>query len=441
VIDIARASVSDAEPRVRMAAARALVRLGSPGGGPAVEAGVADDATALEALGLARDVQSEGVTRAVAARALASADPALRAAALAALGRQTTPLAVRALVTLGEEPSQSGDTAYAIARSPSPAALGALEGMATTSGRMAARAYLVRRFVRGERSARLDMLLERLASARDPRDRAVGVAALVALGEAPLERALADGDPRVRRAGAMSAMALPAARGVGLLRAHLSGEADETTRQVLALGMYDGDPEGVVPMSTLIDRAHSGGPDAPLAALAVAQRTGSAIDPIVGALLASRDPVIRAHAARGLGLSTAPDAPGRLDRAYSFEADVLARRAIVSALAARGARGAPTLAIAAQLDPDAVVRAVAKDALAGAPPAGRALVHEVAWIRVVQADDASSPEMTGTVVLGDGLAVPVAFDDDGYVLLPGVPPGEAQLRLAPRLPAYRAPSP
>jgi hypothetical protein len=329
-----------------------------------------------------------------------------------------------------------------IARSPSAAALGALEEMAVTGARLAARAYLVRRYIRGERSARLDALLQRLAASGDARDRAVGVQALVALGEASLVRALSDRDPRVRRAAAMAGMTPRSGRGVAVLLARLAVEPDEATRRVLATGLTEGDPGGTVPTSALVERAQSGAPDAPLAALALAQRADSATDGVVSALLTSRDPVVRAHAARGLGLGSAPDAPERLARAYEFETVVEVRRSIVAALAHWNKESAPTLALAAQLDPDAVVRALAQGSLDSTRPAGRPLVREVAWMRVVEADGATLPtEMTGTLVQSDGLAVPVAFDEDGYALVPGVLPGEARLRLAPGLPAYLAPSP
>jgi HEAT repeat protein len=442
VLEVARASVHDEDPRVRLAAASALVHLGAPEAGAAVEAGVTDEAIALEALGLAREVQTEGVTRAAAALAAASGDHALQGAALAALGRQTTPLSVRALLTLAEQPALEGDAAYAIARSPSAAALGGLEEMAATSGRLAARAYLVRRFIRGERSARLDALLHRLAASRDARDRAVGTQALVALGEASLEQALADRDAPVRRAAAMAGMTAGHARSTAALLARLAVEPDVTTRRVLALGLADGDPGGTMPTSALIERSQSGGPDAPMAALAVARRAQSAVDPIVSGLLTSTDRVLRAHAARGLGLGTAPDAPGRLEEAYSFETDLGVRRAVVVALSARGKEGATTLALAAELDPDPVIRAVARGTLEGASAAAPPLVREVAWMRVVPAAGAVLPsETTGVLVQSDGLAVPIAFDEDGYALVPGVPPGEGQLRLAPSLPAYLAPSP
>ena len=88
VVEAAREAGKDKEPRVRVAGADALVRLGTPDAAAAVEALVGDDATARDGLRLAQSVQGEGVTKAAAARAVAAADPEVRALALAALGRQ-----------------------------------------------------------------------------------------------------------------------------------------------------------------------------------------------------------------------------------------------------------------------------------------------------------------------------------------------------------------
>lgn len=188
---LARAALQDSDERVRVAAVEALARLVTPDAAAAVEALIGDESTALEGLRIAEDVQGEGVTKAAAARAAATADPALRRAAMAVLGRQTTPLAVRALVALAAAPQSRGDALGELARSPSPAALEALEEMGAGGGgetggamvtadslgepiaasrRLAARAYFVRRFVSGNRSRRLDALLEGLAQSRDPRD-------------------------------------------------------------------------------------------------------------------------------------------------------------------------------------------------------------------------------------------------------------------------------
>jgi hypothetical protein len=96
---------------------------------------------------------------------------------------------------------------------------------------------------------------------------------------------------------------------------------------------------------------------------------------------------------------------------------------------------AETLALAARLDPDPVVRWTARRAMGGASTARRALVRDVAWLHVVPAEGATlPPALTAALVRPDGMAVPFAFDDDGYALVPGVSPGEARLELEARLP-------
>ena len=283
-----------------------------------------------------------------------------------------------------------------------------IEAMAAVPAtrRLAGRAYFVRRAVRGERSARGDALLATLAASGDGSDRAVGVEALVALGELGLVHALQDRDPRVRRAAAMGAIALGHAESTtAALTGRLAVEPDETTRYVLAVGLRDGDREGSVPTTTLLDRAQAGGPDAPLAALALARRADEELTVKVDALLASRDPVMRAHVARGLAASKAPDAAGRLARAYTWEPVAEVRRALVEALAARweATRTAPSvqeaLELAARLDPDRVTQAAARRTLDGREPRGRAPAREIAWLRLVAAEGAALPrEVTGTLV-------------------------------------------
>jgi HEAT repeat protein len=456
VLEAARAALRDRDARVRLAACDALVRLGAPDAAPAVEALVADDATVLGALRLAELVPSEGVTKAAAARAMATAHPEVRAAALAALGQQASPMAIHALMTLLAAPTTESDAAYAIARSPSPAALAAIDTMAGTTAtrRVAARAYTVRRLIGRDRSVRLDALLAAMSASRDARDRAVGVQALVALGEGSVDVALEDPDARVRRAAAMGAFARWDAARERALLARLGVETDEATKQVLALALVDGDPDRVVPTTNLRERARAGGPDAPLASLALARRAEEEPADEVDAMVRSHDSVFRAHAARGLGGSLAHDVVGRLARAYATEGDVTVRRAIVGSLATRTGEDAfaplrrLTLELAARLDPDRVARWTAARALAGGSPRSLGVQRvrpsgpDVVWVRIVAAQGASLPrDMTATLVANDGLALPIAFDEDGYALLPGVPPGEARLRLAPRPAPYEAPSP
>jgi hypothetical protein len=459
-VEIARMAVHDPDPRVRLASGNALVRLGASDAERTVEALIADDATALDALALGRIVQGEGVTKSAAARAVASSDPDMRAAAVATLGHQASASAVRALLVLTADPLLQGDAAYALARSPSPRALGAIEelasagaaegGLATSAQplrRLVARAYFARRFLRGDRSARLDALIDALATSLDPRDRAVGMEALVALGERSVGEALVDGDARVRRAGAMGAMGRWDTRTAAQLLARAVIESDEPTRGLLALGLMDKDAGYAAPTSALAERATAGGPDAPLAAFALAVRDEGRLEERVDALLTAHDPVLRAHVARGLAPSRAPDATGRLCGAYTWEADKTVRRAIIAALSVRSAspERQRVLELAARLDPDRQTRATAATALSPRSVDGRAnaaQVPEIAWIRLVAAPGATRPpDSAALLARSDGLAVPIVFDDDGYALVPGVPPGEAQLRLAPALPAYSAQGP
>lgn len=442
----ARQALQDRNPRVRVAATEALARLGAPDASQAVESLVADEATARDGLRLAQMVQGAGVTRAAAARAGASADDTTRYAALVALGRQADPLAIEALVALMNDPRLAGDAADALARSPSAAAMPALEKLAAAAAtrRLVLRAYFVRRSARAERSLALEALPDTLAASPDPVDRALATQVQVALGRRPLASALTDPDVRVQRGAAMGALALSPPQRALALAGGLPVVRDEATRQVLAFLVDDAD-DSASSTYELLEQARGGGADAPVAALALAHRSGEGLESQVDALLAANDPVLRAHVARGLGASRARDATGRLARAYAFEADVEVRRALVIALAARtDDAGSPArrqaLSLAARLDPDRITRDLAARAEAGLEPPGAPAVHEVAWVRLLPAAGASLPSSTTATLTGvDGLARPVVFDDDGYAVVAGLPPGEARLRLASRVTAYESP--
>jgi HEAT repeat protein len=454
----ARASLHDPDGRVRVASAETLARLSTADAPAAVEALVEDDATALDGLRIAQLVQGEGLVKAAAARAVATADPQLRAAALAALGHQVSPSAVSALATLATAGPAANDALATLARSAGPAALAAIEGLAAASPasrRRAARAYFVRRFTRGERDERLDAMLRSLGASTDPRDRAVASQALVGLGERSADAALTDPDPHVRRAAVLGALGVWGPATAASLTARATLEPDATTRVLLANAWVDPAATATTATSLLLERASAGGPDAPLAALALARRTDEKLDAAIDALLHARDPQLRAYVARGLGQSTAADAAGRLASAYAWEADANVRRAIVRAMAARsGATDPPTppsagvtrpvLELAARLDPDAVVRRTASSALASARPleerAGGS--REVAWMSLAAAgDSAPALDLAALLVDSDGNALPVVFDEEGYALVPGVSPGAARVQLAPGLPAYSPPGP
>lgn len=445
---LARTAIAESDVRLRAASGEVFILLAAPERFKATAAIVADDVTTSIGLRMAERVHSPEITQLVAARAWQHPDRELRASAIRALGRSPDPNAAKALVApqLLDDRELAYHALHALARSPAPNAGALIAGLLPTRlSTIAARAYLVRSLVRGERSGSSDDAVFRLSRSQSPAERALGVFARVALGDAGADAFLEDKDARVRRAAVMAAMARPSSKSLErAFLARLAKEDDPITRQILALGLAGGDPEGTVKTSVLVDRAESAGGDAPLAAFALARRADETTARKVGQLLASKDPVLRAHTARGLSVASLPDATGRLADLYAYETDVEVRRAAIAALAARAQDAkAParreTLEIAAELDPDGPVRQAARRALGGATaPFAEPPVHEVAWLRTTL--DSGKPPgdpFVGAVVRSDGVAVPVVFDDEGFTLVPGLPPGEARLVLAPKLPAYK----
>ncbi len=445
---LARTAIAESDVRLRQASGDVFILLGAPERFKATTAIISDEATTAIGIRMAERVFSPEITKLVAARAFEHPDRELRMAAIRALGRSPDPGAAKALVgpALLADRELAFHAISALARSPAPNAGDLIAGLFPTRlASMAARAYIVRALVRGERSSASSSAIKAMASSgKTPAERALGVLARVALGDGDAESFFDDKDARVRRAAVTGMLARPISPDdQTMLLARFAKETDPMTRQVFALGLLGGDPDGTVKTSTLIDRAESGSGDAPLAALALARRADETTARKVGQLLGSKDAVLRAHAARGLGVSTSlPDATGRLADAFVDETDVDVRRAIILALAARVQdRNAPrrkeVLTMAAELDPDGTIRQAARRALAGAKePFAPAAVQEVAWLRItLDGGEAPGEPFVGSLVRSDGLAIPITFDEEGYAVVPGLPPGEVRLVLAPRLPA------
>ncbi|MEI7892988.1 MAG: HEAT repeat domain-containing protein [Myxococcales bacterium] len=432
-VPLIKEALAHREPRLRVAAAEALVSLAPQDHIEAVASLIGDDATATSGVALAEKAFGESIVKALTARVAASSHQ--REAAVAALGHQPSPRAVQALEVFLQDPWLQGDTAHALARSPNPDAMKALERLATSSRRLAVRAYVLRRTAYREHSALLHGLVDALAEASDANDRAVGLAAQIVFGERRVTRALSDPDPRVRRSVALAALAFP--DNLPLLRQRLAVETDATTRVVLALGLIDGDSD--VPTGWLRERTETGGADASLALMALARRCESA--DTVTSFLRSRNAYVRVHAAFGLGQSAARDAAGALAGAYAYEAEPTVRRALIASLASRTGDDvhAPVrleaLTLARDLDPDPAVRHLASRALAGLSPAPlfAPSVTDITWLRLANVDGKPpSSAFLGALVQADGLVIPIAFDDDGYALVPATPSGSARLLLTPR---------
>ncbi len=221
------------------------------------------------------------------------------------------------------------------------------------------------------------------------------------------------------------------------LLAQLAREPDEATRAVLAIGLRGGDPHAIVPTLTLLQRVDAGSADAPLSAAALAARKGDTLKDKIDALAASSDPIMRAHVARGLGASEEPSATGKLAELARYEAEPLVRLAQTTALARRPSAPARNelLAVTARFDPEARIRNVASRGLASLSPPAPWPVREVAWLRVTTETGAAPGQpMLASYVTAEGIAIPIAFDADGYALVPGIPPGDGRLVLAPVVP-------
>ena len=324
---LAIAAFADPDAHVRSAAGEALVLLDAPERFRAVVQLLGADDTAAAAVRLAHRAQDLEVVKALASRLKVISDVGGRQDVIAALGRGVaTDEGLKVLASYAADPVLGGDAVHAIARSPNPAATRILETLASTPAlrRLAVRGYVLRVLVRRERSSALDGVLDALRGSRDPADRALAAFARVALGQASARDHLEDADASIRRAAAMGALAgfdgqnLPAA---GDLLARYIRETDDATRAVLAIGLLDGDAKEVVPTRTLSLRVEAGGADALLSATALGARKSDALKDTLDGLLASADPVMRAHVARGLGASEEPSATGRLAEAARYEAD------------------------------------------------------------------------------------------------------------------------
>ncbi|HQY61752.1 MAG: HEAT repeat domain-containing protein [Myxococcales bacterium] len=425
---------------LRIAAVQALAALGAHEATDGVKALLEDEGAAPFAVDLVPRLESDDLVKHLAARASLHPLHAQRLAAIGALSRCRSVAAAKALGALVLDKSVESEAAHALGRMRSAAAVPWLIAMLRSpeARRLGARAYVVHVLAGGAPIDEAKSTLRTLSASRATSDRAVGVFARVALGDAAPESHLSDPDPSVRAAAAMGCRGRANAAVHSALLARAVDEKHPAARSALLAALASGDPSGKVPSVLLVDRAESGEPEAPLAAFVLARRTKERASDKVRSLATSATPLVATYALRGLAESEALDASGWLASAYAYEPDAQRRSALVAALAARhrDARApvrAQTLNLAARLDPSPEVRSRARQALRGSSPvAGEAT--EVAWLRVT-GPDGRAPADTGhaaTLVTSAGEAVPIAFDPDGYAVVLAVPPGDTHLLLAPR---------
>jgi HEAT repeat protein len=449
VVAIATPLVLHEKSELRVASTYALARLHVPAAEKALLALFETDV--MKAVEISEWVQSDAITKVLAATAIMGPSADLRAAATLALGRQSGELAGKSLLTLSLESTVTYEAVHALSRSPADIAMSAIttllaekpkDAAARATIRLAARAYLVRAKVRGERSLYAEEKLAELARSSDALDRAVAIQARIALGLDDAARYLQSQDKDVRRAALMGMVSRTDKASRALLADRLLRDDDAAMRELSGNALLiDGDDAPKVTSAWLSDRATSGGPDAPLAVQAYVRRADEKDLAKVDQFLVSSDPIVRIHAARGLGNARMPQSMGRLADLYAFDPDARVRRAALLSLLQRPERTAPlytvTLREAAALDPDAETRFLAQATLQGrtvAPPPS----DETAWIRTASstgmgATTAAAP-YTATYLSPDGTATPLVFDREGHAVVLGIPPGKGLLRMTPVLP-------
>lgn len=441
-LEPAKVMAKDASPQVRVAGTQALVALASKEAAPALKALLGDESTAPSAVELLPLAENEELVKLVGARATAHPVHGERLLALAALSRCGSVAAAKAIGSLVLDKTVESEAAQALGRSRSPHVDPWIVAMlrAPQVRNLGARAYVLRVLRGAPRIAEADGVLRQLAAAREPAPRAVGVFGLVATGLVSPESKLGDPSPEARAAAAMGARGkLDDDLRETMLRRAVS-ERDPATRTALFTALASGDPSGIVPSPLLVDRAESGAPEAALAAFALARRSEEEPTEKVKGLLASRTNLVRDYALLGLSSSKVRDVSGRIASAYQYEPDPVERLWLVRALATRSGDAdarvrKDTLTLAAKLDPSPEVRFVARRAALGIGIATtRGEADEIAWLRVSGPDGRPPAEsgFTGTLLASTGETIVVAFDPEGYALVPQVPPGETRILLAPR---------
>jgi HEAT repeat protein len=402
----------------------------APEAGPAIAALLENRATQAEGLELALSAPRADLVSPLA-QLLQRPGTAIEGV-LAALSRTGSEKAVDILVEQMKRRDRRNLAAYALALCPHDAAHRAIENFlhAPATRRLAARAAVLRSQSLDADFDGLIDVLEALVSSGDAADRAAGAFGLAVLEPERRGRKLLESrDPVVVAAAARQAHH-PKLAAVAALR--FRRETEPNLLATLAMGLASERAAGNVPTLELLERLESMGVAAPLVVRVLASRDSPDLRAHVESWLKSSEPLIRAHAAFGLGGSTDASAVGLLTSSYRFETAPLVRRAVVIALSQRSEpTRLRTLRLAAKLDPDAVVRENAELALRGYRLEENTSGDAATWLDITHS---TSPDKPGRafayVILPSGLALPAASDPDGILVMAGLSPGSIRVRLA-----------
>ncbi|MEI9941837.1 MAG: HEAT repeat domain-containing protein [Pseudomonadota bacterium] len=417
----------------RSAAARILLTLHAPDAGPAVASLLSEEATRKTALELGSRAVIAPLSDPLIREAKAwSGDD--REAVFAAVGLSGTRAAFSFLGGALSTRETSSAAALALARSPTKEAQAVLEQAlrAAPTRRAALRASIVRALLLGRTPSGVEAALRELSASREVSDRALFVQANALFSPSDVLTRLKQATSVELRALSRCALFPELSRA---LAERLAIEPDPSLREALAMSLASLESAELVPSDVLVDLIEARGLAAPLAARALSARDSRSLRPKLLALLASDDALLRSHVALGLGYSSENSALGVLSRAYRFETDASVRLAIVHALAVRREPARErTLTLARNLDGSSSVREAATLALAGLAPAPDPPGAETVWLELGSAEgaaaDASGAVRGALIITASGLALPAFADPDGVLLLPALPSGPFELRLA-----------
>ncbi len=420
------------EPAFRAAAARILLQFHSPDAGAAIATLLGDERTRAAGLELANEAALPELA-APLLKGAKNAAPGEQSAWFAALGRVSTREAFSFLGgALGTRDTSSA-AALALALSPDARAEAELErGLSNAGSRRAAlRASLVRQVALDRTPSGSSSALRELSGSRDASDRALFVQLSALSSPARGAELVSHASPVELRALSRLAQVPEIAQA---LADRLAVEPNPALREALAACLSSLSAAERVPSNVLLDLLEARGLAAPLAARALGARDSRVLRPKIETLLESDDPLLRSHAALGLAESTDGSALGVLARAYRFESDPSVRLAIVRGLGTRHeAARLRVLELARTQDAAPEVRLAAARALTGSTVNARNGGPQTAWLelRLSGGEPTADAVTRGALLIGaDGLALPAFADPDGVLLLPALPSGPFELRLA-----------
>ena len=438
-VALARGFIKNEKHRdLRLAATRVLATARDAEASAALGTLLAEPALLGDALGIALDAPLPTFGPLLAR--VAPSDPGDIERLFTALGRAGGSVALARLESSLGRAEHAWAAAYALSLSTDADADNVLERALARpeSRREAARAAVLRSQALGSGVGGLDEALVALEGSASTADRAAAAFCRATLDHDVGARLVRGRDSLVVRSASRAALDLDVAIAAA---ERLATEPNAEIRTALALSLALPKAADRVPTAVLTALLETHGAAAHLAAFALSARDDERERPRLRELLASGDPLLRAHVALGLVRSKEPSAVGLLDEAYRFESDPLVRRAIVTTLGGRTEKGRErTLRLAADLDADDLARIAARRALVGSLTASDRSASGTVWIRVV-GSPAGGSGTTVVVTTPTGLALPLYPDPDGTVTVSGLPSGPVSVTLASGAPDGDSPKP